>query len=270
MWQWDLIAPLVVAGCIAGFMAGLLGLGGGVLVVSAMVYILHAQFGELAYLQHIAIGTSFAVMIFTGMANALAQHRLHAVRWDMVRRIAPGMVLGTILGSLLAPLIPEKALRIGFIVFVYFLCIKMWRQRILEPTPRDVGKRTLFGAGGGIGLLSSWLGIGGGTISVPFLMYCGLAMRQAVGTSAVLAWPIAVTGALSYLASGWGQADLPPQTVGFIYLPGLLVLSLCTVIFAPLGAKTASAISPKTLKIVFVLLLLVIALDMTRRIFFAA
>lgn len=259
------MVPLVLAGCVAGFMAGLLGLGGGVLVVSAMVYILHAQYPDLAYLQHVAVGTSFAVMIFTSMANAVAQHRLRSVRWDMVWQIAPMMVVGTLLGSAVASWIPEKILRVGFVLFVYFLIIKVWRQRPPEENARAVSKTTVRAAGGGIGLLSSWLGIGGGTLSVPFLVYCQVPLRQSVGTSAVLAWPIAVTGAISYVLAGLDKSDLPPQMFGFIYLPGLLVLALCTVVFAPLGAKVASSISPKALKISFVLLMLVIALDMTRR-----
>lgn len=266
MWQWEMLAALAAVGCAAGLIAGLLGIGGGLLIVPIVVYLLKSQGVAPGYIQHIAVGTSFAVMVFTSFSSALAHHRHGAVRWDMFAKIAPGVVAGTLAGSFVSAWIPEKGLQGIFVVFVYYMVVKTLRGAAAKEeknTEKNLPAGFILAAGLIIGLLSSWIGIGGGTLSVPFMLFCGIAMRQCVGTSAALGWPIAFCGALTYWLTGLQAADLPAHTAGFIYLPALAVLAVCTIVFAPLGAKLGNSVPPRVLKILFAVLLMVIAGQMT-------
>lgn len=265
----DLVILLVVVGLFSGFLAGLLGIGGGVIVVPVMTYVLHSRFGDIAHIQHMALGTSFAVMVFTALSNSLAQNKLKAIRWDIFRLIIPGIIGGTWLGSLLAAQMPEQWLTFLFIGFMCFLITQTLVGKVVavdEGIERIKKIPTLI-AGLLIGIISSMLGIAGGTITVPYLLRSRLPIRQAVGTSALIGWPIAVTGAISYAIAGYGKG-LPEYTLGFIYLPGFIVLAVCTSLFAPVGARVSSKIDGKYLKIAFIFLLLFIVNSMLYRLFF--
>lgn len=263
MWNIEMILVMLAVGSIAGFIAGLLGIGGGMIIVPVVLWVLQMKgLGGIEHAQHLAVGTSFAIMVFTTFSSVMAQQRKGSVDWAVVRRMAPGMVVGVIIGSMLAKRLSNEALQVFFIVFVVLVALKTLTDAKPKPTRSLPGPAGLAAVGSLFGMASSWVGIGGGSLSVPFMLYCNVPVRTAVGTSAGLAWPIAVAGAVGYLYSGWNVAGLPEGTLGFWYLPAVAVLSVATMLFAPLGVKAAHKLPPEKLKLAFGLLLLVIAARM--------
>ncbi|UOO81210.1 sulfite exporter TauE/SafE family protein [Uruburuella testudinis] len=263
MWNLEVILIMLLVGSFAGFVAGLLGIGGGMVVVPVVLWVLQMQgLGAIDHAQHLAVGTSFAIMVFTTFSSVMAQHRKGGVDWAVVRRMAPGMIAGVMVGSVLAKYISNAALQIFFVVFVLLVAFKTLADAKPKPSRSLPGAAGLTAVGSLFGIASSWVGIGGGSLSVPFMLYCNVPVRTAVGTSAGLAWPIAVAGAVGYLYSGWNVAGLPEGTWGFWYLPAVAVLSVATMLFAPLGVKAAHKLPPEKLKLAFGILLLVIAARM--------
>ena len=253
----------LMAGAIAGVLGGLLGIGGGMIIVPVVLWVLQMKgLGGIEHAQHLVVGTSFAIMVFTTFSSVMAQQRKGSVDWAVVRRMAPGMVVGVMIGSMLAKRLSNEALQVFFIVFVVLVALKTLTDAKPKPTRSLPGPAGLAAVGSLFGMASSWVGIGGGSLSVPFMLYCNVPVRTAVGTSAGLAWPIAVAGAVGYLYSGWNVAGLPEGTLGFWYLPAVAVLSVATMLFAPLGVKAAHKLPPEKLKLAFGLLLLVIAARM--------
>ncbi|STZ75811.1 sulfite exporter TauE/SafE family protein [Bergeriella denitrificans] len=269
MWQLDIVLTMLAVGALSGLTAGLFGVGGGLVLVPAMLWIFQLQGTEGAYGQHLAIGTTFAVMVFTTLSSVWAQHKKQAVDWKTVLLMAPGMVGGTLAGSLVSKYLPHEALQLFFIVFTVAMALKVLTDAKPKPSRGLPQKTALTAVGGVFGMISSWVGIGGGSLSVPFLMYCNVPVHRAIGTSAGLAWPIALTGAIGYLLSGMKVEDLPEGALGFWYLPAVVVLSIATVVFAPLGVKLAHRLPDKYLKKAFGCLLLLIALRMLWRMFAA-
>ena len=263
MWNIEMILVMLAVGSIAGFIAGLLGIGGGMIIVPVVLWVLQMKgLGGIEHAQHLAVGTSFAIMVFTTFSSVMAQQRKGSVDWAVVRRMAPGMVVGVIIGSMLAKRLSNEALQVFFIVFVVLVALKTLTDAKPKPTRSLPGPAGLAAVGSLFGMASSWVGIGGGSLSVPFMLYCNVPVRTAVGTSAGLAWPIAVAGAVGYLYSGWTVAGLPEGALGFWYLPAVAVLSVATMLFAPLGVKAAHKLPPEKLKLAFGVLLLVIAARM--------
>lgn len=256
----QLIIIMLAVGSFAGFIAGLLGIGGGMIIVPVVLWVLQMQGMEnIAHAQHLAVGTSFAIMVFTTFSSMMAQNRKGAVDWQVVKRMAPGMIFGVLIGSFIAKHISNGALQIFFIVFTVLIALKTLADAKPKPSRSLPGGAGLSAVGTLFGVVSSWVGIGGGSLSVPFMMYCNVPVHKAVGTSAGLAWPIAVAGALGYLYSGWNISGLPEGSFGFWYLPAVAVLSVATVVCAPLGVKAAHKLPPAKLKLAFGILLLVIA-----------
>lgn len=263
MWTWEMVALLLAVGAFAGVIAGLFGVGGGMILVPVVLWALQMQgLTDLAHAQHLAIGTSFAVMVFTSFSSAWSQYRKQAVDWAVFQAMAPAVVLGVALGAVIAQFLPNKGLQVFFVVFVSVVAIRSLMG--IKPTPsRQLPrKRGLFGVGGLFGVLSSWVGIGGGSLTVPFLTFCNVPVHRAVGTSAALGWPIAVAGVIGYWWSGRGVAGLPEGSWGFIYLPAVAILAVATMIAAPWGVKLSHQLSADKLKKGFGVLLLVIAARM--------
>ncbi|MDO4642047.1 MAG: sulfite exporter TauE/SafE family protein [Neisseria sp.] len=259
----EVILLLALAGSFAGFIAGLLGIGGGMIIVPVVLWAMQLQgAGDTNYSQHIAVGTSFAVMVFTSFSSMMSQHKKGAVDWHVFKSMVPGMIAGVAGGSLLAKVLPKEGLQIFFVVFTIVIAVRTLMDAKPKPTRHLPGRGGLFGMGGLFGVLSSWIGIGGGSLSVPFMVFCNVPVHKAVGTSAALGWPIALTGAIAYLINGWDVAGLPPGSLGFVYWPAALVLAMATLIFAPLGVKVSHKLPPEKLKLAFGILLLVIAVRM--------
>lgn len=251
----SLIVGLLVLGAAVGFAAGLLGIGGGMLLVPFMTMILTAKAFPQEHIVHMAIATSLATIMFTSISSVRAHHARGAVRWDIVRLLVPGILIGSWIGPWIGAQMNSSALALSFAVFVAFSATQMLLDKKPAATrdlPRAPG---MLGAGGAIGTLAGLVGAGGGFVSVPFMTWCNVKIHNAVATSAALGFPIALAGTLSNVYFGMKEQGLPSGSLGFIYLPALLVISLASVTTAPLGARTAHNLPVKTLKKIFALIL---------------
>ncbi|MGQ9659370.1 MAG: sulfite exporter TauE/SafE family protein [Thermochromatium sp.] len=249
-------------GILSGMLAGLFGIGGGAVMVPALI-LLFGVFGSGGdWPTHLAVGTSLATIMGTGAVSTLAHHRRGGVRWDLVRLLAPGIVLGALAGAELASQIPGLWLQRIFAVFLASVGIRllMTAATSVSASRRLPGALGLVGVGSGIGLLSSLIGIGGGTLTVPFLNSRSVEMRQAVGTSAACGLPIAAAGTLGFIWVGWGQGGLPDWSSGFVYWPAVFAMLLASLPAAPFGARLAHRLPVARLKRLFGILLLLIAM----------
>ena len=255
-----LIAELAVLGVGTGFLAGLLGIGGGMLMVPFITIIMSNRGVSPDLAVKMAIATSMATIIFTSIASVRAHHKRGAVRWDIVRRLAPGIVTGSIIGSLgVFSLLKGSYLAIFFGLFVSFSATQMFLDKKPEPTRQMPGTGGQLLAGGFIGFLSGLVGAGGGFISVPFMTWCNVSIRNAVATSAALGFPIAAANVLGYVISGQSVQGLPSGSFGYIWLPALLVIAICSFTTAPFGAKAAHKLPISQLKRIFASILYVLA-----------
>jgi uncharacterized membrane protein YfcA len=258
------IASYLALGACSGVFAGMLGIGGGVVLVPSLALMFAAQ-GELfpaTETLHMALGTSMASIIFTAIASIRTHQRHAAIRWDVVRAITPGILLGTTLGSLLAASVPARPLAIFFTAFVYIVAIQMAMNLKPKPTRDLPGPAGTAGVGLGIGVLSALVAIGGGSLTVPFLTWCNVRVQHAIGTSAAVGLPIAFGGTLGYIANGWGEQGLPGGSLGYVYLPALAVLVAATMLTAPYGARLAHRLPVAILKRLFAGVLILLATKM--------
>ena len=255
-----LLAELAVLGLCTGFLAGLLGIGGGMIMVPFLTYLLGARGVSPDLAVKMAIATSMATIIFTSVSSVRAHHKKKAVRWDLVKGLAPGIVIGSLIGSLgIFAFAKGTYLALFFALFVGFSATQMFLDKKPAPSRQVPGFQGLLGAGGLIGLLSGLVGAGGGFISVPFMAWCNVAIHNAVATSAALGFPIALANVIGYVLGGQSVADLPAGSLGYVWLPALGVIATCSVLTAPLGAKAAHNLPVKKLKRVFASLLFALA-----------
>ena len=255
------LAAYLAAGLLSGLLAGLFGVGGGVILVPALIWVFAHNGIATDWIPHLAVGTSLATILGTGAASARAHHRRGAVRWDLFRRLAPWIVLGAWLGSALAGLLPEVWLKRIFALFLLYVGGRMlWRTESRSPQRALPGGIGMGLAGAGIGTLSALVGIGGGTLTVPFLTRSGLDMRRAVATSSACGVPIAVAGSIGFMVTGWGREGLPAWSTGFVYWPAVAAVLLASVPTAPVGARLAHSLPLPVLRRVFGVLLLAVAL----------
>ena len=252
---WQLVIELLILGSCTGFLAGLLGVGGGMLMVPFMTLLLSAKGMPAAYVVKMAIATSLATICFTSIASVRAHHQRGAVLWPVAKLLAPGIVIGSLLGAQIAKALPAQVLAILFAVFVSFSALQMLIDRKPKATRQLPGTGGMLAAGGTVGLLASLVGAGGAFVSVPFMTWCNVKIHNAVATSAALGFPVAVAGTLGYVIAGWTLRDMPTGTLGFIYLPALITVSIASVVTAPIGARTAHRMDMRQLKRVFACLL---------------
>ena len=227
-------------GCLAGLLSGLVGIGGGIVIVPFLVW----HFAALGFADHLlmvmAVATSLATIIITSISAAWAHHRRGAVLWPVVWLLLPGIMLGSALGSIIADLLPSRWFRLVFAAFLLYVALRLLMQQDQAPeTLQTTGQRHFGLAGAVIGALSALFGIGGGTLSVPFLIRHGYPIRNAVAISSACGLPIALVGSATYVALGWQVAARPADSIGFVYLPALIGISLASVLLAPVGAALA-------------------------------
>src|SRR5947207_5674946 len=233
----QLVLELVVLGCFTGFLAGLLGIGGGMLMVPFMTLLLSQQGVPATLSVKMAIATSMTTILFTSISSVRAHHRRGAVRWDLVRTLAPGIVVGGLLsGAGVFALLKGTTLALVFAVFVAFSASQMLLDKKPHASRHMPGPGGRFAAGGAIGFISGLVGAGGGFISVPFMTWCNVPMHNAVATSAALGFPIALANTVGYVIGGWSLANPLPGTMGYLWLPALVVIASASVVLAPLGA----------------------------------
>lgn len=252
----------LAVGLIAGLLAGLLGVGGGLIIVPMLVFCFIKQGVAPEVLMHLALGTSLASIIFTSISSALSHHRRGAVAWDIVRRIVFGILIGTFLGTMVASRLSTGFLQAFFCLFLYAVATQMILNKKPKASREMPGNVGMFGVGNVIGVASALVGIGGGTLSVPFMIWCNVAAHRAIGTSAAIGFPIAVAGALGYIVNNLQATGLPAYSLGYVYLPALLFIVCFSVLTAPLGARLAHALPVDKLKRIFALFLYVVATRM--------
>lgn len=251
----------LILGAAAGVLAGLFGVGGGMIIVPVLVYSFQVQGFAPEVLTHMAVGTSLATIAFTSINSIRAHHKRGAVRWEIVRWLTLGILGGSVLGGLTASLLQGEWLQKVIGVFAISMAAQMAFNLQPKASGGVPGKAGLGGAGTVIGWASAIIGIGGGSLTVPFLSWRGLTMQQAVATSSACGLPIAVAGALSFIAVGWHKTLLPEWSVGFVYLPALVGIAVTSMFFARIGARLAHRLPAKVLKRLFALLMFCIGMS---------
>ena len=257
----ELIIYLLI-GAIAGFTAGLFGVGGGLIIVP----ILYIVFTQLQYdpsvIMHMAVGTSLATIIVTSISSVMAHHQRGAVLWPVFRNLAPGLVIGSFLGAGIADYLSGQGLQLLIGFFAVWVAFRMFRGAHIQIDPNQKLPSTpvQIAAGGGIGVASAIFGIGGGSLTVPFLNRCGIVMQKAVATSAACGLPIAIAGALGFMFFGAQEPTEIKNSIGYVHIYAFIGISVMSFITAKFGAKVAHALSPAMLKKCFACLLTVVGL----------
>ncbi len=246
----------LVAGSLAGLIAGMFGLGGGVVFVPTIMFILDFIHVPSSIYMHMVLGTSLSCIVITTTNSSWSNYRRDNINWTDFKKLVFGLVLGVIIGGVIANHLSSLTLKIFFALFLTFITVKMWMGLKVEVKPRSIADFWYWLAGFVIGIKSSILGIGGGTISVPFLNWTGRSMKQAVGVSALLGVVISTIGSATYIYSGLHINNLPQYSFGYLYLPAWGGISLMSSIFSHVGVRLASRIDNLLLRKLFAILLL--------------
>jgi uncharacterized membrane protein YfcA len=249
-------------GAAVGFFAGLLGIGGGAIMVPLLVMLFEAQGLPKAHLLHLAVGTGMASVLFTSLSSMRAHAVRGVVRLDLALALTPGILVGGLFGSATAAWISTKAFAVLFAGVVFIAATNILIDRKPAPSralPGVLGS-TLVGLA--IGFLSSLAALGGAFLTIPFALYCNVPLLQAIGTAAIVGFPIALAGSIGFIATGWQQSGLPPDSIGYVYLPAVLGITLASVLMAPVGAALAHRLPTRRLKQVFSVLLYTLAVKM--------
>ena len=260
---WPFVLGMLATGVVSGVAAGLLGIGGGAVIVPALSSALLWMGFDSDVVQHVAVGTSLAIIIPTGIMSARAHHKRGALDIEVFKLWAPFIVAGTFIGGLMAGWYSGDVLRIVFAVMAFVIAANIvfsFQTKLMGHLHSS--KPTHRGAAFVVGYLSSLMGIGGGSLTVPTLVAFGQTMHKAVGTSAAIGVAIALSGTLGFLISGWGVDDLPPLSVGYINIVALVLVGAMAAVCAPLGAALAHKLDQKTLKYVFAAFLVAVGLNM--------
>jgi uncharacterized membrane protein YfcA len=246
-------------GSLAGVLSGLFGIGGGVVIVPFLVWFFSLRGFPPESVMIMAVATSLATIIVTSMSAVYAHHRRGAVHWRTVLRLAPGILAGSIMGSIIADYLPAQWFKLIFALFLLYVAGRLLLGSNADGAgARMPGARLFALAGAAIGAVSAVLGIGGGTLSVPFLVRCRYSIRNAVAISSACGFPIAVAGTSTYIVLGWQKASLPEWSLGYVYLPAFAGIILTSIPFAPLGAHLAHRLPTLKLRRVFALVVILV------------
>ena len=249
-------------GAVVGFAAGLLGIGGGVVMVPLLVWTFTSHGLPAEHVVHLAIGTALAAMVFTSIASMRAHHARGAVDWPIARAMATGMLAGSFIAALIAGFIPTRPLAVGFTVLVFYAATQILLD-LKPPGSRDLpGPLGLFSVGAFIGAVSTMLAAGGAFLTIPFLAWCKVPLRRAIGTAAANGLPIAIAGTAGYILHGLRVDGLPRPSLGYVYLPALALVVTTSMLAAPLGARLAHSLPVKRLRTIFAMLLYFFAVKM--------
>lgn len=257
----ELIIYLLI-GAIAGFTAGLFGVGGGLIIVPILYIVFTHMNYDPSVIMHMAVGTSLATIIVTSMSSVMAHHKKGAVLWGVFRNLAPGLIVGSFLGAGIADYMSGNGLQLLIGFFAIWIAFKMFMgaNTQVDPNKQLPSTAIQLAAGGGIGVASAIFGIGGGSLTVPFLNKCGVVMQKAVATSAACGLPIAIAGALGFIWFG-KQSDVQvPNTLGYIHIYAFIGISMMSFFTAKVGAKVAHLLSAAMLKKCFASLLSIVGI----------
>jgi uncharacterized membrane protein YfcA len=252
----------ISAGLFTGFLAGLLGLGGAMILVPLLISTFSRLHFPAEHIYVMAVGTTFANILFTSFSSLMAHHRRGGVLWPVFRTLAPGIVIGTLAGTTLAAHAPGKFLEGVFVCFLFWIATRMLFRKKEASTGRLPGPGRMFGIGIGIGGFCSLIGAGGGTLVVPLVSRGNVKFSQAIGTAAAVGFPIALSGVVGYVLNGLRATDLPPYSLGYVYLPALIGLTGAAMLAAPFGVRMAHRLPVDRLRMIFAVLLYVLAVKM--------
>ncbi len=251
--------PLYVAlGALVGFLAGLLGIGGGFTIVPVLAAAFVHQGVDASTVLPLAIGTSAATIVFTAFSSARAHHRRGAVVWPVVRAMAPGLVVGSLIGPQIASALPARVLAAVFGSFTWYTAARMVWGGEPQATRELPGAWPMAAVGTGIGLVAGMVGTGGAFLAVPFMVRCNVKVHSAVATSAAIGWPVSVAATIGYVIAGLRSTTLPPHAIGYVYLPALAGIAVASILTAPFGAKVAHAWPRERLRAAFAVMLFVL------------
>jgi uncharacterized protein len=255
-------AIYLALGAFVGFLAGLLGIGGGMILVPFLVLVFQAQGFPFETKMQVILATSMATIIFTSFSSVRAHHAKQAVKWDVVLSMSPGILLGALAGTRVVSMLSTQFLAIFFTCFLFYTGTQMLLN--FKPKASRVlpGRAGLFAAGVVVGVLSALVGAGGGFFSIPFLTWNNVPIHNAVGTSAALGFPIAVFTTIGNVWNGWSMPNVPQPSLGYVYLPALVGISIASVFTAPFGARLAHRLPVATLKRILAVMLYLLALRM--------
>jgi uncharacterized protein len=258
----QIIAIYALTGVFAGVIGGMLGLGGGIIIVPVLHFLFVQQGFSTSIIMHLAVTTSLATIIVTSLSATYTHHKKSAVLWPVVNHLSPGILIGAALGALVADSLSSNTLRIVFGVFEILVAIQIGFE--LKPKAKTKLPETpgLVSSGVGIGLLSTLLGIGGGSLTVPFLLWCNVNIRNAVAVSSAAGFPIAVAGTIALVIAGWDNVSVPENSFSYLYWPAALIIIAMTIFFAPLGARLAHYLPIHLLKRIFAVVLAIVGLRM--------
>lgn len=258
----EIVIALVSLGIVVGIMAGLLGIGGGGILVPILTTIFIFQGVSKDTVVHLALGTSMACIALTSLSSMRAHHANSAVNWHLAKIMSFGMIIGTFLATFLIPYISSKILAIFFTIFMAYVSFQMLRNTKRHAKTGDINKTELRFVTLGIGAISALVSIGGGSLTVPYLTWRNINIRNAIGTSAALGFFISIAGTLGYLINGILSVGATKYTWGYIYVPAVFLISIPSYFTAPLGAKLTQKLPVQNLKKIFGILLLVLSFKM--------
>lgn len=258
----ELVVAFIALGCVVGIMAGLLGIGGGGILVPTLTAIFIYQGVPIESVVHLALGTSMACIILTSLSSMRAHHANGTVLWPLAKTMSLGMIVGTLSATFLIPYLSSKSLAIFFSAFMAYVAIQMFRTSKPHEGSVEIGKTELRLVTLGIGAISALVSIGGGSLTVPYLTWRNINIRNAIATSAALGFVISVAGTLGYLINGFRTVGFTADTWGYVYLPTVLLVAIPSFFTAPVGAKLTQKLPVKTLKKIFGALLMLLSLKM--------
>ncbi len=253
---------LLVSGAVAGTLAGLLGIGGGIIIVPIVTLLFETQGLAHGLAIKMALGTSLATIIVTAVSSIYTHHRKAAVDWTLFKIMAPGVLVGSLIGAGLADIIPGETLYVAFVLFMYLVSAQMALSRVSAHGTLP-GNLVLTGVSTGVGMISALMGIGGGSLNVPYLSFCGVPIKRSIATAAAIGLPIAVSATIGYIVGGLNEAGLPPISLGYVNLPVFGGVVAASLLFAPLGATLAHKLPDQLLRRLFAIFLFVLASRMS-------
>ncbi len=248
-----------LTGALAGLSAGLLGIGGGLIIVPVLAGLFSYQGIHPDIIMHLALGTSLSTIIITSLSSIRSHQQHQAILWPVFKNMTPGILFGAVLGGLIAGQLNTAILKPVFAGFELLVALHMISPRPIYAHRALPDAAGLTVTGSIIGAISALVGIGGGTMTVPFLVWCNINMRHAIASSAAVGLPIAVAGTLTYVISGWHNIYLPELSLGYVHIPSLVGITLFSVLFAPLGAHLAHRLPVTLIKKIFALFLILMA-----------
>lgn len=256
---WWVYLPI---GAVVGFMAGLLGIGGGMVLVPILVFVFGANHFAPEHLMHMALATAMATIPFTSVSSVRAHHSRGGVDWRIVTGLLPGLLSGAALGTLVAGKVPGRPLAVFFAAFLFYAATAMFFDLMPKGTRSLPGRAGLAFVGTIVSFLSSFIAAGAALMTIPFMAWCNVPLRRAVGTASAIGFPLSLAASVGYAIAGLQAGGLPQYSLGFIYLPALGMIAVASVLTAPLGARVSQKMPVRQLRIVFALTLYVLAVRM--------